>query len=306
MEAAELANRTKDEFLATLSHELRTPLSAILLWSKLLNGKSEPAVLDEGLVAIRNSADAQKELIEDLLDTSRITSGNLRLELMATDLAAVVERAVESVLPTAQAKGINIVADVAARVGMVRIDPNRMRQVLWNLLTNSIKFTPAGGLVDVKVRRIDQDVELRVTDTGTGISADFLPYVFEPFRQADSTTTRTHGGLGLGLAICKKLVEQHGGTITAASEGPNRGTSFTILLPLPKLRETSPPKAGLKAVAAQKPNSLDGVRVLLVEDDAQTRKALGQVLRNAGANCNAHGLRRGGHQVNSRHPARTC
>ncbi len=282
LEAAEFANRTKDEFLATLSHELRTPLQAILLWAKMLDEKSDPESLSEGLSAIRNSADAQTQLIEDLLDTSRITSGNLRLEMRPAGLGAVVDSAVESVLRTAQAKGVNLVADVAPNVGIVRIDPDRIRQVLWNLLTNAIKFTPAGGKVEVKLRRHDLHVELSVTDTGQGITADFLPHVFEPFRQADSTTTRSHGGLGLGLAICKKLVEQHGGTIAVTSDGPDRGSTFTVTLPLPVLKGVASSKPQTSSTVAEQ-TSLAGIHVLLVEDEPETRSALTTVLRQAGA-----------------------
>ena len=283
LDAAELSNQAKDEFLATLSHELRTPLSAILLWANMLNSNSDCESLDEGLAAIRNSANAQKQLVEDLLDTSRITSGNLRLDLRPTNLSRVVEDAIEFVSPTAQAKGVNIRSNVASRIGTVQVDPHRMKQVIWNLLTNAIKFTPAGGSVNITLRRRDRIVEMSVSDTGKGISADFLPHVFELFRQADSTTTRSYGGLGLGLAICKKLVEQHGGTITVESEGSDRGTTFTISLPLPKLRRNASSEANRKTVATHQKPGLAGIHVLLVEDDAETRNALGQLLRQAGA-----------------------
>lgn len=282
LEAAELANRTKDEFLATLSHELRTPLSAILLWAKMLSSKSEPKALDDGLAAIRNSADSQKQLIEDLLDTSRITSGNLRLDIKPSDLADVAKGAMDSVLPSAEAKGINIVQDVDAALGTVRIDPSRMKQVLWNLLSNAIKFTPTGGTVTLTLRRVKQDVELRVSDSGKGITSDFLPHVFEAFRQADSTTTRNHAGLGLGLAICKKLVEQHGGTITAMSDGLDRGATFIVTLPLPAIRATGPSKKH-RSLVAEEPLSLAGIHVLLVEDDSETRNALAAAIRLTGA-----------------------
>ena len=282
LEAAELANRTKDEFLATLSHELRTPLSAILLWANMLDGKSKPQSLNEGLAAIRNSADAQKQLIEDLLDTSRITSGKLRLGLKPTELAAVVDSAVESVLPAAQAKGVNIVKEVDPKAGVVRVDPHRMNQVLWNLLANAVKFTPGGGNIEVKLRRRDQDVELRVTDNGKGITADFLPHVFEPFRQAESTTTRSHSGLGLGLAICKKLVEQHGGAIVALSDGPGRGSTFIVTLPAPVLPAAA--SSQIQPVSSAKEQTrLGGVHVLLVEDEPETRDALATAIRQARA-----------------------
>ncbi len=282
-QTAELTNQVKDEFLATLSHELRTPLSAILLWSKMLSSESEPELLDEGLAAIRNSADSQTQLIEDLLDTSRITTGNLRLEMKPTDLTSVIESAVESVQPTAQAKGVDIMSTVASRIGTVNVDPHRMKQVLWNLLSNAVKFTPAGGKVDLNLHRVDGRIELRVTDTGRGIAAEFLPYVFESFRQADSTTTRRHGGLGLGLAICKKLVEQHGGTITAQSDGQDRGSTFIVTLPMPpRGGKVASVKVRTTPVTAQQA-SLTGLHVLLVEDDADTRYALATALRHAGA-----------------------
>ena len=281
-EAAELANRTKDEFLATLSHELRTPMSAILLWAKMLNDKSDPESLNQGLAAIRNSADAQKQLIEDLLDTSRITSGNLRLELKPTELSEVVDSAVESVLPAAHAKGVNIAAEVDPKVGTVRVDPDRIKQVLWNLLTNAVKFTSDAGNVEVKLQRRGREVELRVTDSGKGIDADFLPHVFEAFRQADSTTTRSHAGLGLGLAICKKLVEQHGGTITALSDGPGRGSTFIVTLPSPSLRSPASSKIQPSSTGEEQ-TKLVGLRVLLVEDEPETRNALAAAIRQARA-----------------------
>jgi two-component system CheB/CheR fusion protein len=287
LEAAELANRVKDEFLATLSHELRTPLSAILLWAKMLTSQSETKLLDEGLAAIRNSADAQKQLIEDLLDTSRITSGHLRLEMRPTELASVVDSAVESVLPAAQAKGVKIVVEVDPKIGTVRLDPDRIRQVIWNLLTNAIKFTPGGGTVNVTLLRQGHDVELRVTDTGKGVNPEFLPHMFELFRQADPTTTRNQGGLGLGLAICKKLVEQHGGTITARSDGLGRGAIFTVNLPLPTLRTSAPSKTKPSSAADPNKTSLAGIRVLLVEDERETRSALTTALRRAGAKVTA-------------------
>lgn len=285
LEAAELANRTKDEFLAILSHELRTPLSAILLWANLLDSQSDLKLLEEGLAAIRNCADAQTQLIEDLLDTSRITSGQLRLEMKPTELAGVVNSAVESVSLGAQSKGISVIVDVDAKVGTVQVDPDRIRQVLWNLLTNAIKSTPTGGTVRVILLRRKDDVELGVSDTGKGIKPDFLPHVFELFRQADPTTIRSHGGLGLGLAICKKLVEQHAGTITAKSDGPDRGATFTVTLPLPRLKALS--KTQSSSPAAKPPATLADIRLLLVEDERETRHALTTVLRRAGVKVTA-------------------
>jgi signal transduction histidine kinase/ActR/RegA family two-component response regulator len=283
LNAAEHANHSKDEFLATLSHELRTPLSAILLWTNVLNSHSDRNTLEEGLAAIRNGAESQRHLIEDLLDTSRITSGHLRLRMRRTDFASIVQSALESVLPSAQTKGVRMVADMSPSVGVVEVDPDRMRQVLWNLLTNAVKFTPAEGTIEVKTRRMGELVELIVHDNGQGIPKDFLPHVFELFRQGEPATTRRQGGLGLGLAICKRLVEQHGGKITAASDGPGRGSTFTVTLPLP-VRSDSEPDAAQRAAAKTPVASIGNARVLLVEDDEETRGGLAVVLRSAGAN----------------------
>jgi len=201
----------------------------------------------------------------------------------------VVRTSVESVLPTAEAKGVAVATDLGADVGVVWADPNRLRQVVWNLLNNAVKFTPAGGRVDVGLWRRGREVEIRVADTGQGIDPAFLPHVFEPFRQAEASTTRAHGGLGLGLAICKQLVEQHGGTISAESEGPGRGAAFAVRLPLPAMR-TGGARVGSKEAAGTAPagqGELGGVRVLLVEDDPETRAALEVLLRQAGAEVTA-------------------
>jgi two-component system CheB/CheR fusion protein len=284
--AAELANRMKDEFLATLSHELRTPLSAILIWSKILQRQSsDNPVFAEALEAITRSADEQKQLIDDLLDTARITSGKLRLEMRVTDLSPLVRTSVDAIIPTAEAKGVAVASQIGADVGAVRVDPDRIRQVLWNLLTNAVKFTPSGGRIDVSLSRRGREVEIRVADSGKGIEADFLTQVFEPFRQAESSTTRAHGGLGLGLAICRQLVEQHGGTIAAESSGPNGGATFIVRLPLPVVRGNliRGASAAGSSAARSDGSTLDGLHVLLVEDDADSRKALLMFLSNAKA-----------------------
>ena len=291
--SADVANRVKDEFLAMLAHELRTPLSAILLWSGILrNRKLEPEQFTEGLHAIQSSAEAQKKLIDDLLDTSRIETGKLWLQLREVELGPAVREAVDAILPTADAKGVTVKADFARDVGLVRADPDRLRQVIWNLLTNAVKFTPTGGRVEVSLERQANDgVEIRVADTGRGIEPELMPYIFERFRQGDSSVTRRHGGLGLGLSITKQLVELHGGSIRAESPGPGKGATFIVRLPLPKLRRGSifgRAKARVAAsVAAARETrgdggGLEGVRVLLVEDDAGTRTALETVLRQAG------------------------
>ena len=235
--AAEAANRTKDEFLATLSHELRTPLNAILGWCHLLRtGAITGEEVAQGLDVIDRNARAQTRLIEDLLDMSRIVSGKLRLEFHAVDLPTVVASAVESVRPAAEAKGVRLETtldvDSASASARVRGDAARLQQVVSNLLTNAIKFTPEGGDVRVSLIHVDSRVELAVSDTGVGIEPEFLPHVFERFRQADASSTRQHGGLGLGLGIVKHLVELHGGTVRAESAGEGRGSTFVVSLPV--------------------------------------------------------------------------
>ena len=231
-EEAELANHVKDEFLATLSHELRTPLSSILLWSKLLGDTAEGgSEVAEGLDAIRTSAEAQRVLIDDLLDTARITAGKLRLEMVPTDLSPVLGETIDALQPAADAKGITINRQLDAGGTRVEADANRMRQVFWNLLSNAIKFTPDGGLVTAAIAVRRDHLELTVADSGRGIGKSFLPHVFTPFRQAEETSTRTQGGLGLGLAIVQRLVELHGGSVTAQSAGADQGATFIVRLP---------------------------------------------------------------------------
>ena len=228
---AEAVNRLKDEFLATLSHELRTPLNAILGWSHLLTSrKGDPAMVERAIAVIRNNAMAQSQLIEDILDVSRIIGGKLRLKLGRVPLREVIEAALDSVSPAAQAKAIDIAREVDD-IEPITGDYDRLQQVVWNLLSNAVKFTPREGRVTVGLKRVDDDVVLRVEDTGIGMSPDFLPYVFDRFRQADGSATRRHGGLGLGMAIVRYLVELHGGTVAADSPGEGRGATFTITLP---------------------------------------------------------------------------
>jgi PAS domain S-box-containing protein len=240
-EAAEAANRAKDEFLATISHELRTPLTSILGWARLI----QSAGLDAGGIAraagvIVQNAATQAQLVDDLLDMSRVVTGRLRLEFEACDLATVVSAAIETVRPVAEAKGVALSSTLAADGTRIVGAPDRLQQVVWNLLTNAIKFTPPGGAVDVLLRQAAGSAEIEVRDNGEGIAPDVLPYVFEQFRQEDSSTTRAHSGLGLGLSIVKHLVELHGGHVRAASSGKGQGAGFTVTLPLRPLRSLDP------------------------------------------------------------------
>ena len=279
---AQSANRAKDEFLATLSHELRTPLNAILGWSQLMKmGALPPEEITQGLETIERNAKAQAQLVEDLLDLSRIISGKLRLEVRPVDLPAVIEGALDSVRPAAEAKGIIVVPVLDSHAHTVPGDANRLQQVAWNLLSNAIKFTPRGGRVDVWLRGTATDVELTVSDTGAGIKPDFLPHVFDRLRQADASITRRHGGLGLGLAIVRHLVELHGGTVSAESPGEGRGATFTVRLPLggswrdPASRPTGARHGGHEpATTVQPERRLEGVRVLVVDDEPDAREVL--------------------------------
>ncbi|MGZ5131421.1 MAG: ATP-binding protein [Caldimonas sp.] len=287
---AEIArvSQLKDEFLATLSHELRTPMSAILGWSKaLLAKRSDPASLERGLEAIARNAMAQARLIDDLLDMNRIVSGKVRLEVQPLDVASVVEAAVEVVRPSADAKGIRLRHVLDPHAGTVSGDPNRLQQVVWNLLTNAVKFTPKGGRIEVLLERVDSHLELVVRDNGIGIDPQFLPQVFDRFRQADASTTRAHGGLGLGLSIARQLVELHGGSIQAASDGPGSGATFVVCLPLTALRhrpDREHPSSETEGAAAPSVElDLNGVNILVVDDESDTRELVEQLLRNCGA-----------------------
>jgi signal transduction histidine kinase/CheY-like chemotaxis protein len=279
---AERVNLIKDEFLATLSHELRTPLSAILGWSQLLaSGDLPEADVAQGLEAINRNARAQTQLIEDLLDMSRIISGKLRLDVQWTDLANVLDQAVESVRPTADAKQIRLRKIIDPQAGPVSGDPTRLQQVFWNLLTNAIKFTPKDGRVDVLLERVNSHLEVTIHDSGIGIKPEILPHVFERFRQADSSTTRSYGGLGLGLSIVKSLIELHGGTVRAQSPGENQGSTFIVALPLAPIRvgEKREHPASLKPGALEFERvRLPGVKVLVVDDEPDARELLKRVL----------------------------
>lgn len=276
---AELASagRVKDEFLATLSHELRTPLTAILGWAKvLMRKKDDPALLERGLETIERNAVAQARLIEDLLDMNGIASGKVRLDMQPLDFAQVVEAALEAVRPTADGKALRLRVRLDPQGGMVSGDPNRLQQVVWNLLVNAVKFTPRGGRIDVALQRRDGQLELSVADSGIGIAPDFLPHVFDRFRQADSSSTRDHGGLGLGLAIVKQLIELHGGTVSAHSAGVDLGASFVVALPV--AAEAKPASAEAAADPSAPDVDLRGLKVLVVDDDPDARELVRQLL----------------------------
>jgi PAS domain S-box-containing protein len=290
--AAQRATRLKDEFLATLSHELRTPLSAILGWTQVLLRGATPKGPDEqrrGIEVIDRNARAQVQLIDDLLDLSRIMTGKLRLDLHQVSFSTVVEAAVDSAKPAAEAKGIRLKSILGAGQDVVSADSTRLQQVVWNLLTNAIKFTPKGGQVHVLLQRINSHLELSVSDTGVGIPASYLPHVFDRFSQQDTSTTRAFGGLGLGLAICKQLVELHGGVITAVSEGEGRGATFSVHLPLSivQLGERSAPRihptADIQPGEMLSLPTLDGVHIFAVDDEPDARELLRRVLEDQGA-----------------------
>jgi len=291
---AQEVNRIKDEFLATLSHELRTPLTAILGWASILRtSKLDEAATRRAIETIERSARAQRQIVEDVLDVSRIITGKLRLELRPVELRPLLQDAVETIRPAAEAKGVYLSMLLAPDVGVVPADPDRLQQVMWNLLSNAVKFTRPGGRVEVELRREASQAVVRVSDTGQGISADFLPHVFDRFRQQDMGTTRQHGGLGLGLAIVRHLVELHGGEVSAESEGQGLGSSFILRLPLKSAPQEFVPRDatnaesasihGVELDGAEASTSLAGMRVLLVEDEEDARVMLKAVLESGGA-----------------------
>jgi len=287
-EEAEVANRAKDEFLAVLSHELRTPLTAMLGWLSILRAhRVDQKTTEHALETIERNAKAQAQLIEDLVDVSRIVGGKLNLELRPIDLLPVINAAIEVVRPAAEAKSINIEINHDSSVAPISGDPDRLQQVIWNLLANAVKFTPKGGSIQVEFGQTESSAELVIRDTGIGIAPQFLPHVFERFRQAESAVNRSHRGMGLGLAIVRHLVELHGGTVTASSEGENRGSTFTIRFPLAALAGNS-----LASIAELKKTdvpdeSLEGVRILLVEDEPDAREVIALALRSSGADVEA-------------------
>ena len=282
---AERMSALKDEFLATLSHELRTPLSAILGWSQVLRLRRMSAEeLEQGLHAIERNARAQIRLIEDLLDMSRITSGKLRLDVQPVDPATIIEAAIETVRPAAEAKGIRLRQVLDPVAGPVSGDPNRLQQVVWNLLSNAIKFTGRGGQIQIALERVNSHIEISVADTGIGIDPAFLPHVFERFRQADASSTRQFAGLGLGLSIVKHLVELHGGMVRASSQGRGKGATFAVHLPLTILHDSwhdedrVHPKAERAVSLDFARADLSGLRILVVDDEADAREVIRRVL----------------------------
>ncbi|HKU72690.1 MAG TPA: PAS domain S-box protein [Pyrinomonadaceae bacterium] len=287
---AEESSRLKEEFLATISHELRTPLSAILGWARMLRlGQLTPDNTAKALDTIERNARAQAQLVDDLLDVSRIITGKLRMDVRPADPNSFIDAAVEAVRPAAEAKGVRVQKVMDTGPVAIPGDPVRLQQVVWNLLSNAIKFTPRDGRVQIRSERVNSHLEIVVSDTGQGITADFLPYVFDRFRQADQKTSRHHGGMGLGLAIVRHLVELHGGTVRADSEGEGKGATFTVMLPItpvyqvdtsgsrvhPGARDLLPP--------ADTSDRLDGLRILVVDDEADTRDLLKQGLEFCGA-----------------------
>jgi PAS domain S-box-containing protein len=288
--AAEESSRLKEEFLATISHELRTPLNAILGWSNMLrSGRMQPDVTAKALDTIERNARAQAQLIEDLLDVSRIITGKFKMDVRPIDPAGFIEAAIESVQPTADAKGIRLIKVIDTGAVSVPGDPVRLQQVVWNLLANALKFTPRGGKVQVNLARVNSHVEIAVSDTGQGIPPEFLPHVFDRFRQAEQKVNRQHGGLGVGLAIVRHLVEMHGGSVAAASDGKDQGSIFTVRLPVSPVYQVDPsegrihPGAQHLLLSPQPADRLDHIKVLVVDDEEDTRDLLKAGLTKCGA-----------------------
>jgi len=289
--AAEAASQIKDEFLATLSHELRTPLNAMVGWTQLLRTrKFNEATTARALETIDRNTKSLAQLIEDLLDVSRIVTGKLRLNARPVELIPVIEAAINTVLPAAEAKNIRIQRVFDPTAGPVSGDPDRLQQVVWNLLANAVKFTPKGGQIQIRLERVNSQIEITVSDTGQGIKAEFLPHIFERFRQADSTITRSYGGLGLGLAIVRQLVELHGGSVHAQSPGEGKGATFMVSLPLMAILETQDTWVDPAADSEElfdNPPSLKGLRILLVDDEADTRDLITIILEQCEAKVTA-------------------
>jgi len=287
----ERAGRMKDEFLATLSHELRTPLTAILGWSQIIRRTdADHAIVIEGIAVIEKNARVQVKLIEDLLDMSRIISGKVQLEMRMIEPTSFIMAAIETVMPAAELKGVRLETQLDPHAGDISGDAGRLQQVVWNVLSNAIKFTPKGGKIRVNSARVQSQVEITISDSGIGIKRDFLPHIFERFRQADASTTRSYGGLGLGLAIVKNLVELHGGTITAHSDGENEGSTFRIILPLAAVRMlptgsalSTPMEPPRSVLYSHDSTTLTGLKVLVVDDEPDARHLVQRVLEDCDA-----------------------
>lgn len=294
---AESANRLKDEFLATISHELRTPLTAILGWSRMLqSGNLDQHTAERALATIERNATSQHQLIEDLLDVSRIITGKLRLNVRPVDLAPVISAAIDALSFAAESKGVVLQTDLDPSAGPILGDPDRLQQIVWNLVSNAVKFTPRGGRIQVSLQSREANIEIVVNDTGAGINPQFLPHVFERFRQADGTTTRIHGGLGLGLAIVRHLVELHGGTVVASSAGEGQGSTFTVTIPMMVWREQPqferwihPNVVPGLTTPVDTPQRLDGLKVMVVDDEPDARDLLTTILTGYGAQVTAVG-----------------
>ncbi len=283
----EAASYLKDEFLMTVSHELRTPLTAIYGWVRMLAGEGMPRDQQlRAVAAIERNARAQTRLVDDLLDVSRAISGKLRIDARPVNVAEAVMAAVETLGPALEAKAIRFESSIEPDIGPISADPDRLQQIVWNLLSNAIKFTPEGGAVQLRLRRVEKTVEIAVTDNGTGIPADFLPHVFERFRQAEAGTRRRFGGMGLGLAIVRHLVELHGGTVSVESRGEGTGATFRVVLPIRPAGAQAPPSLTIPVqttFAKTRGGRLDGVRVLVVDDEPDARELFGSILEGAGA-----------------------
>jgi CheY-like chemotaxis protein/two-component sensor histidine kinase len=290
---ADEANRAKDMFLATLSHEIRSPLSAIVGWMQILQGGTEGGCTDEeineGLDVVERNARTMVQLMDDVLDVSRIVSGKVRLEVRPCELSEVIRAGIDVVRPAAQAKDITLYAQLDPAASRTSCDAARIQQVVWNLVSNAVKFTPKGGAVRVTLTREKTDLRIGVSDSGPGIEPELLPYVFDRFRQADSSTRRHFGGLGLGLSIVKHLVEMHGGTVQATSAGLGHGSTFTVLLPIHAVRMDDSGEPGPEDDSQQSAPTalplvrLDALRVLVVDDEPDARRLLVRVLQQAGA-----------------------
>jgi PAS domain S-box-containing protein len=279
------ASRSKDEFIALVSHELRSPLNAILGWTRILRqGRPDEELYQRATEIIERSARMQSQLIEDLMDTARIVRGKLKLEVHPVNLAPLIEKALDVVRPAADAKGITLVTSLDREADQITGDPDRLQQVVWNLLSNAVKFTNEGGRVEVKLGRVDPCIQISVSDTGCGVSPEFMPYLFERYRQAGASGARRKGGLGLGLTLVRQLVEMHGGSVTAESDGEGKGATFIVSLPVRAIYTSETER---QPMAAAHTRSLEGIRAAVVDDEANARELIASVLESYGAQVTA-------------------